>query len=131
MKQNSIQASDSEVHLPGYEVVRKDRDINSKNGGGVCTVCIYVRSDINFQPRADLSPSNLECLTIEIAQPRSKPFLVSTWYRPSQSSPDPFLTIINKLDAKNLELYLLNCCKWSLSYLSYKQLPFFAQVIIR
>ena len=57
---------DSEVHLPGYEVVRKDRDINGRNGGGVC---IYVRSNINFQLRADLSLSNLECLTIEITKP--------------------------------------------------------------
>ena len=103
---------DSEVHLPGFDIVRKDRDINGRNGGGVC---IYVRSNINFQLRADLSPSNLECFTIEITKPRSKPFLVSTWYRPPQSSPDlfsTFETIIDKIDAENLELYLLgdlNC----------------------
>ena len=44
---------DGEVHLPGYDVVRKDRESNSRNGGGVCT---YVRSNINFQLRVDLSP---------------------------------------------------------------------------
>ena len=60
-------------------------------------------------------PNNLECLTVEISKPRSKPFLVSTWYRPPQSSPDLFSTferIIDKIDAENLELYLmgdLNC----------------------
>ena len=103
---------DGEVHLPGYDVVRKDRESNGRNGGGVC---IYVRSNINFQLRADLSPNNLECLTVEISKPRSKPFLVSTWYRPPQSSPDLFSTferIIDKIDAENLELYLmgdLNC----------------------
>ena len=103
---------DGEVHLPGYDVVRKDRERNGRNGGGVC---IYVRSNINFKPRADLSPNNLECLTVEISKPRSKPFLVSTWYRPPQSSPDLFSTferIIDKIDAENLELYLmgdLNC----------------------
>ena len=47
-----------EMHLPGYDVVRKDRESNGRNGGGVC---IYVRSKINFQLRADLSPNNLEC----------------------------------------------------------------------
>ena len=31
---------DGEVHLPGYDVVRKDRESNGRNGGGVC---IYVR----------------------------------------------------------------------------------------
>ena len=90
----------------------KDRESNGKNGGGVC---IYIRSNINFQLRADLSPNNLEFLTVEITRPCSKPFLVSTWYRPPQSSPDLFSTferIIDKIDAENLELYLmgdLNC----------------------
>ena len=90
----------------------KDRESNGKNGGGVC---IYIRSNINFQLRADLSPNNLEFLTVEITKPRSKPFLVSTWYRPPQSSPDLFSTferIFDNIDAENLELYLmgvLNC----------------------
>ena len=53
---------DSEVHLPGYDVVRKDRESNGRNGGGVY---IFVRSNINFQLPADLSPRNLECLTID------------------------------------------------------------------
>ena len=74
-------------------------------------VCIYVRSKINFQLRADLSSNNLECLIVEITKPRSKPFLVSTWYRPPQSSPDLFSTferIIDKIDAENLKLYLMS-----------------------
>ena len=68
-----------------------------------------------YLPLADLSPNNLECLTVEISKPRSKPFLASTWYRPPQSSPDLFSTferIIDKIDAGNLELHLmgdLNC----------------------
>ena len=83
--------------------------------GMVVVFCIYVRSNINFQLRADLSPNNLQCLTVEISKPRSKPFLVSTWYRPLQSSPDLFSTferIIDKFDAENFQLYLvgdLNC----------------------
>ena len=43
---------DGEVHRPGYDVVPKDRESNRRNGGGVC---IYVRSNINFQLRSDLS----------------------------------------------------------------------------
>ena len=85
---------DGEVHLP--------------------SVFMFVVTSI-FSLRADLSPNNLECLTVEISKPCSKPFLVSTWYRPPQSSPDLFSTferIIDKIDAGNLELYLmgdLNC----------------------
>jgi len=105
---------DNEVHLPGYGVVRKDRENNGRHGGGG-GVCIYVRSNINFQIRADLSPSDIECLTNEISRPRSKPFLVSTCYRPPQSSPDLFTVferVIDKIDAENLQLYRLgdlNC----------------------
>ena len=103
---------DGEVHLPGYDVVRKDPESNGRDGGGVC---IHVHRNINFQLCADLSPNNLECLTAEISKPRSKPFLVSTWYRPPQLSPDLFSTferIIDKIEAENLGLYLmgdLNC----------------------
>ena len=62
-----------------------------------------VRSNISFQLRADLSPNNLECLTVEINKPRSKPFLVYTWFRPPQSSRDLFSTferILIKLTLK-------------------------------
>ena len=51
----------------------------------------------------------------KISRPRSKLFLVSTWYRPPQSSRDLFTVferVIDKIDAENLELYLLgdlNC----------------------
>ena len=76
------------------------------------------RSNINFQIHTDLSPSDIECLTIEISRLRSKPFLVSTWYRPPQSSPDLFTVferVIDKIDAENLELYLLGVLNCDLS----------------
>ena len=28
--------NDHEVHIPGYEIVRRDRQINGRKGGGVC-----------------------------------------------------------------------------------------------
>ncbi|KAJ8287062.1 hypothetical protein GJAV_G00046610 [Gymnothorax javanicus] len=43
---NSVE--DSEVEIPGYIIHRKDRQ---RTGGGVC---IYIRSDIAFNPRSDL-----------------------------------------------------------------------------
>ena len=52
---------------------------------------------------------------IEIVNPRSRPFLVGTWYR-SPSSPGHSITlfekIIDRIDAENSELFLLgdlNC----------------------
>ena len=35
---------DSEVYLAGYELIRKDRVRNGRNGGGVC---FYVRCNLN------------------------------------------------------------------------------------
>ncbi|CAH3182838.1 unnamed protein product, partial [Porites lobata] len=54
---------DDEVYIPGFEIVRKDRKINGRNG---------------------------ESLFVEISKPRSTPFLVGTWYRPPSSPPNLF-----------------------------------------
>ena len=54
-------------------------------------------------------------LAIEIIKPRSRPFLVATWYRPPNSSAIAFTAFqnaIDKIDAENSEFYLLgdiNC----------------------
>ena len=72
------------VEIPGYEVIRKDRN---RNGGGVA---IYVKSNVNFIRRDDLIPTNLEAVCIEILKPKSKPFLVATWYRPPDTKIELF-----------------------------------------
>lgn len=70
---NSIK--DNEVYITGYEIVRRDRDLNGRFGGGVC---FYVRSNINYSVRSDLSVQQLENLCNEIRKPRSKPFVITT-----------------------------------------------------
>ena len=103
---------DDEVYIPGFEIVRKDRKVNGRNGGGVC---IYLRTNLNYRIRNDLNNDHLECLFVEISKPRSTPFLVGTWYRPPSSPPNlfsEFEKVIAKIDAENKELYLLgdiNC----------------------
>ena len=79
--------SDDEVYIPGYDIIRRDREHNGRLGGGVY---IYVRSYINFSLRPDLSDIHLENLCIEIRKPRSKPFLIVTRYRPPNSSTEIF-----------------------------------------
>ena len=73
-------------------------------------MCIFVRDNINYIIRDDLSPDGLECLIIEITNPHSKPFLVGTWYRPPDSLVSKFIDfedIIAKIDSENRELFLL------------------------
>ena len=43
---------DDDVYIPGFEIVRKDRKINVRNGGGVCT---YVRTNLHYRIRNDLN----------------------------------------------------------------------------
>ena len=85
--------SNSEIHIEGYDVVRLDREVNGRYGGGVC---IYIRNNRNFRIREDLIDKNLELLMIEIVNPRSRPFLVGTWYRPP-SSPGHSITLFEKI----------------------------------
>ena len=73
---------DDQVYLTGFDIIRKDRLHNGRSGGGVC---IYLRSSLNFRICEDLLNDNLECILVEISNTRSKPFLVSTWYRPPNS----------------------------------------------
>ena len=102
--------SDNEVNISGYDIIRRDRITNG--GGGVC---FYVKSSINFTIRNDLNMDTLENLCLEIQKPRSKPFVVATWYRPPDSPIgifSPFETLIGKLDSENIEYFLmgdLNC----------------------
>ena len=52
----------------------------------------------------------LKCLSVEISKPHSRPFLVSTWYKPPNSPPDlfkDFENLIGKIDGSNRELYLV------------------------
>ena len=103
----NFSVDNNEIHLQGFDIVRKDRITNGRNGGGVC---IYVRDNLNYIIRDDLSPDGLQCLIIEITNPHSKPFLVGTWYRPPDSLASKFLDfedIIAKIDSENRELFLL------------------------
>ena len=51
--------SDEEIHIDGYVVIRRDRSVNGRNGGGVC---IFVRRNISFVVRTDLKFEKLENL---------------------------------------------------------------------
>ena len=96
--------SDNEVNISGYDINRRDRVTNG--GGGVC---FHVKSSINFTIRNDLNIDTLENLCLEIQKPRSKPFVVATWYRPPDSPIgifSPFETLIGKLDSENIEYFL-------------------------
>ena len=78
-------------------------------------MCIYLRRSINYKLRHDLVPTELEAVCLEIVKPHSKPFLVTTVYRPPNASADffeHFENLIKAIDDENKEFYILgdlNC----------------------
>ena len=96
--------NDNEIHLPGFDVVRKDLPVNGPSGGGVC---MYLRNNINYQVRDDLCDDQLECVVIEIIRSHSRPFFVSTWYKSPNSLPDifwQFECLVDKVDSEQKDL---------------------------
>ena len=97
------------ISLEGYTWVSKNRN---RSGGG-CG--FYIRNSINFIIRPDLGFDDIEALTIEIHQYKTKPFLVTTWYRPPNSPIDllaKFENILRLIDIEEKESIImgdLNC----------------------
>ena len=89
------------VCINNYDIIRKDR---SRSGGGVC---IYLCNSINYKVRHDRIPTELECVCIEIMKPHSKPFLVTTVYRPP-NAPSEFLKAWKNL-SKLLMMKIRKC----------------------
>lgn len=104
--------ADNEISISGYNIVRRDRSLNGRNGGGIC---FYGRSNINYIVREDLVSDQLENVSIAIVKPRSKPFIVAKWYRPPNSPVELFSAFedfAGKLDADGKEYYIMgdfNC----------------------
>ncbi|XP_072028290.1 uncharacterized protein [Amphiura filiformis] len=68
---------DSELHLPGFNILRKDR---KRDGGGVA---LYIRNTYNYKKRDDLSDGSVECIWAEITPPHRSPILVCAIYNPN------------------------------------------------
>ena len=102
--------ADSQIDIEGYDILRRDR---IRKGGGVA---FYVAQSLTYVNRQDLlSHEDLEILTVEIKKPKSKPFLVTTWYRPPDSKVeifDKFESYLLKLDQEDKESIIMgdtNC----------------------
>lgn len=97
------------VKIDGYSLERNDRN---KHGGGVA---LYIRNALSYTVRNDLVVANLEIIVIEVHKPKSKPFLVSTWYRPPGSPSDLFrdfelfLQAVDFEDKESILLGDINC----------------------
>ena len=97
------------ISLEGYNWVSMNRN---RFGVGVG---FYIRSTIDFRIRPDLNTQGIELLSIEISKYKTKPFLLSTWYRPPNSSIDLLnkfentLRLIDMEDKESIILGDFNC----------------------
>ena len=101
--------SDTEVNIQGYNISRKDR---CRHGGGVA---IYTRDILNVREMSHFVPENIESVCLEIIKPKSKPFFLTTVYRPPSSNAnfmDELENYFHTLGEQDKELILtgdLNC----------------------
>ena len=67
------------ITIPGYhEPLRRDRDINGRNGGGVL---IYIAEYLVFQHKTNLQSSSFEHIWVDISY-KNVTFSVNALYRP-------------------------------------------------
>ena len=101
--------TDSDVSIEGYKII--SRDCN-RGGGGVA---MYIRNSIDYKIRTDLSDHDLEFLCAEISITGAKPFLLSNWYRPPNTSIElfeKFENLLGTIEEENIESNIigdLNC----------------------
>jgi hypothetical protein len=118
-KVNNTNVEPTPSHKPG----RKQHNMSYRHGGGVA---IYLRHYLNYTVRDDLTDESLETLTLEIMKPKARPFIVNSWYRPTNSSQEclntyenlitPICVNIPKYYSENKEVILIVDfnCDWSL-----------------
>ena len=72
---------DSEISVPGYNMIRKDRLSNKQRGG----LIIYYKEFLPFLRRLDLEHEDIECIWVEIMFVRASSILLCIAYRPPKS----------------------------------------------
>ena len=76
--------TDEELHLPDYNIIRRDRDCF---GGGVA---VYIAVHLQFNLINNENSSNIEALWFELTPPKSKKILFGSLYRPPNSDASVF-----------------------------------------
>ena len=85
--------------MSGYNFEKRNRSVGK--GGGVA---IYIKDNINYIRRTDLENNKLENIVIEIIINKSKNVLITTYYRPPNTS--KYLTTnYNEHFEESLSLY--------------------------
>ena len=80
---------DSEISIPGYSIIRKDRN---RFGGGVC---FYVKDTVQYCVKNDIG-NGVESIWLQIKN-NKKNVLISTMYRPPSAGSDYYDNIVGEI----------------------------------
>jgi hypothetical protein len=83
----------SEV-LPGYNIFRRVR--TDRVGGGVL---VAVKVDIQSTRSLNLERKSVKLVVVELGRPNSRSFLLYTFYRPPDSTPDVLQQLKGRLQS--------------------------------
>ena len=72
--------SNAEIDISGYNIQTRDR--GSKGGG----IDVYTSVDLSVLRRADLELDSIESVWLEVTLPKSRNFLIRTYYKSPDSS---------------------------------------------
>lgn len=89
----------NEVHIPGYEIIRRDS-----------ITVFYATNSINVIIQNNIYLHALRNLCLEIQRPRSKPVVVVTWNRAPDAPTgifSPFVSVIGKLVGENVLYFVM------------------------
>ena len=94
----SNHVSDSDVSMPGYNVMRLDPKTHKDTG-----LLLYFSHSVNLKRASHLEQHNTESIWIEVCLKRSKPILVGFTYRNPSERTDWFDRFTLMMDAVCLE----------------------------
>ena len=88
-------SNNSFYHIPNYEPIHCQRKTNKRGGG----VLIYIRQNLNYKIRNDLTFSNSdnELLTVEIINENTKNLIVTCCYRPPSGNQNTINSQLTKV----------------------------------
>lgn len=88
--------SDEEVAIPGYEIIRRDRN---RRGGGVA---VYIKEMFVYEKVIYLYQQDIENVWVKIQLPKQSDILINCIYRPPDATAEYFNVFVNNITSAEI-----------------------------
>ena len=85
--------SDTELHIDGYNIIRRDRDDSQRRGG----TAKYYSTKFTARQRPDLFIQDIETVWLELTLPNRKKALICALYKPPNADFDAFKASLDNI----------------------------------